>query len=226
MWRIDLAFQRLALPAALGALGFSAMASASDQPPCLLESLDSLPALSGQLLDRPPAVFLLDPGPPAAAAELAFECTGTRLAVLALKLRPGMTHSLTLVVDTELATLLASNLRQLGSDFEDAPWQVSIQHLTFTETEEEHFQLLKLYVTADPSLRPGQRHEMRLLGADADRQAGDESTLSLVLESLADEPMFRDNFQIDPTVSQFSLRSRPVDPAVKESSGLAGSASL
>ena len=194
----------LALGTALLA-GGSLNAAAND---CVLADIDALPPLeTGTVAGHAAALKLLQTAD-LATARVDILCSGGYLSGLELALAPGEQRRINLVAESGVLMPL-----EMGIDTSEAPtsgqWQIFLRALQVDQegvlqarpfrTDEAHTtQLVQIEITADTSNQPGQQQRVRIGGREG---------VLLVIESVREEPLFRDQFRPDPTLGQFSHRT-------------------
>jgi len=205
----------LALTAALSTVGPVAGAAAD----CVLNSLDTLPALSAvEAVGHATDLRLLQTVD-ADAVRTTFSCSGGYLSELKLQLEPGEQRLINLVADAGVLMPLNLDIDPSGGPA-SGQWQIVLRALDVNQAGElqpRHFigdesrltQLIQIEITADSSNQPGQRQLMRVGGS---AKNGSDGVL-LVIEDSREERLFQDQFRIDPTLGQFSQRTRaPISP--------------
>lgn len=199
----------------LMAMGSLSAADLSEAPACLIESIDALPAADPTLntQSNPASLQLLVTEPAETDPTLDPLCVGDRLATLRLKLVPGQTRSVILVSVSSVSIALQAAETSTAQDNEDnGAWQVALRPVS-VENEAHSAQMIELTVTAGAGNSRGQQQSFRLFEAKHSPARSQDPALELVLESLEAERMFRDNFKVEPSVGQFSQRTRQSRPA-------------
>ncbi len=209
--------RRLGLVLGLAALGSTAVADAPADSACLIDSVDSLaPAAPtiGEQRPGPPAFALLQTGRSELEMNLKAVCVGDRLAGLTLGLMPGQTRSIILVArpDPRLP-LAAAEYSSVNENGRNGAWHIVVRPAQVVDDlEPGQAQRIEMLVTAGAANRRGQRQSFWLRETGIAAEASRDASLELILESLDDERMFRDNFKVDPSVGQFSLRGDQTAP--------------
>lgn len=203
----------LALTAALAVAG-STTAAAQD---CVLTAVDTLPPLSApETAGHGAGLKLLQE---ADAVRMDVSCAGSYLRELKLQLEPGERRLVNLVAEAGVLMPLNMGIEASGEPA-SGDWQIFLRALgvdengelrprSFVGDEARLTQLIQIEITAGAANQPGQRQLMRLGGGNS---TGSEGML-LVIEDSREERLFRDQFRIDPTLGQFSQRTRaPSNP--------------
>lgn len=219
MYRIERTPRRLGpiLGPMLGlmAMGNLSAADPSESPACLIESVDTL-SVAEPMMDtpsNPASLQLLVSEPAETDPTLDPLCVGERLATLRLKLVPGQTRSVVLVSASSVAIpLQAAEIDSARENEDNGAWQVALRPIS-AQDGARAAQMIELTVTAGTSNSRGQQQSFRLFEAERLSQQAKTPVLELVLESLEAERMFRDNFKVEPSVGQFSQRTRQSGPA-------------
>jgi hypothetical protein len=130
-------------------------------------------------------------------------CDQLGLAEVVVEIEPGQTFSLELMIDTARTGSARLSLAEPLDDPLDSAW-LQIQPLT----EAPRGRLSSTLVfRAPPELAPGERHETSL-----QIQLGDSienRSIPITLIVVPEGPLFRNRFEVDPVLGQFSYRLPP-----------------
>ncbi|GEM_PF-4683842 len=214
----------LAVALALATFGGAALAETD----CVLDSLYALaPIPAPDSATRTAALKLLSNRDEIASEWLDIGCTGGHLSEMTLRLAPGEQRLINLVA--EAGVVMPPDL---GMDASGEPtsgeWRVFLRALSvtedgnlqarpFTEHESRLTQLFQLEISAGSDNQPGQRQVMRV---------GGSTGFLLVIEDSREERLFRDQFRIDPTLGQFSQRTKHRAGPERDPGPISGSSSL
>ena len=177
----------------LAAAGHAGQGCLADPDPGAAES-------SGQDAARGLSIFMLATGDRAGVVRR-LSCSEGSLNRAAVQMEPGQRAKIELLVanpaDVPVFIGHALSLDSLTS----VDWiQIEQLHIAI---EPGGYALMSLVIDVPANLQPGQRHEQKfeLIGDD-----GSELPLNITLEIIEEQPMFRDGFEIDPVLGQFSQR--------------------
>ncbi len=151
------------------------------------------------------------------SVELFLAAVGDQAGVVArLSCANGSLEQITLRAEPGQRSEVALALANVGFDpalistamTADAAWNAEWVHLEVLQAEVPAGGVLPIsLVLAVPSdSEPGSRHEHRF---DLVGEEGEILSVAVVLEVIAEQPMFRDGFDVDPVLGQFSYRSSP-----------------
>jgi len=214
----------LAVALALAAFGGTALAGQD----CVLDSLDALaPIPAPDSAARSAALKLLSKGNEIESEWLDIGCTAGRLSEMTLRLAPGEQRLINLVAETGVVIPPDLSMDASGEPA-SGDWQIFLRALSvtedgdlqtrpFTEHESRLTRLFQLQISAGSDNQPGQRQVMRV---------GGSTGFLLVIEDSREERLFRDQFRIDPTLGQFSQRTKHRASPEREPAPVSGSSSL
>lgn len=207
----------LALAAAVAALSAGGV-GAAQAGDCVLAELPSLPDLLQTPSDGEVAGFRLLHLADIGQDRIEAECRGADLAELRIQLLPGERRVIRLLAEAGMQVPL--DLRIDGrQEPSSGDWHWAQQALVvdaqgafsprqFSADETPLSQLIEIEIGADASNRPGQLQQLRV----ADPRGAGPAVL-LLIETVQEEPLFRDQFRPDPTLGQFSQRTPlPISP--------------
>lgn len=217
----------LALTAALASIGSVTVANAD----CVLRSLDTLPPLRVAETVGHGADWKLLQKIDADTVGVTASCSDGYLSELKLRLKPGEQRLIHLVAEGGVLMPLNVGIEE-GNARASGEWQILFTALGVDENgelgprdvvdeEPRPTQLVQIEILAGASNQPGQRQSMRLGGSTT---SGSDGVL-LTMEDGREEGLFRDQFRIDPTLGQFSQRSRARIGPEAEPAAASGSSS-
>lgn len=191
---------RLAIGAAMTGFGCAGWGS----EPCVLDSIETLAFPSDDAKNPASVGFKLLQSTPADDRRLVISCKGSALTRLRLQLEPGEQHSIVVVAASRLLMPLSELIESVEGPA-SGHWEIVAQALETAPDgslqkagvgdRSESIQFVQIDLTADPANRAGQSQTWRI-----------GNSLELVLQDPREERLFRDEFRIDPTLGQFSLR--------------------
>lgn len=157
-------------------------------------------SVSGMDTDRGLSVFLLATGDRAGVVRR-LSCEKGSLNRVAMQMEPGQRAEIELLIanPADMPVFIGHALRL--DSISTVDWiQLEQLHLAIAPGG---FASMSLFIDVPPNMQPGQRHEQsfKLTGDD-----GSELPLDITLEVIEEQPMFRDGFEIDPVLGQFSYR--------------------
>ena len=167
--------------------------------------------------DRGASIFMLTTGDRAGVVRH-LSCEGGSLNRAAVQMEPGQRAKIELLVANPADVPVFIGHALSVDSFASVDWmQLERIHLAIAPGG---YALISLFIDVPLDVQPGQHHEQNfhLTGDD-----GSELPLQITLEVIEEQPMFRDGFEIDPVLGQFSQRKEDASDSGPGSSASNGS---